>query len=74
MGVGAAFSGSKYNNNNNTNVGVTDGWTYFPLKLGIVINKKFDISVAYSAAAGITNSNSYEIAVSSLQAGLSYNF
>jgi hypothetical protein len=71
-GVGAAFSGSKYNNN--TNLGVTEGWTYFPLKLGIVVNKKFDISVAYSSSAGITNSNSYEIAVSLLQAGLSYNF
>jgi hypothetical protein len=71
-GVGAAFSGSKYNNN--TNLGVTDGWTYFPLKLGIVINKKFDISVAYSLSAGITNSTTYEMAVSSLQTGLSYNF
>lgn len=71
-GVGAAFSISKYDNN--TNLGVTDGWTYFPLKLGIVINKKFDISIAYSSSVGITNTNSYEIAISSLQAGVNYNF
>ncbi|MDN3549412.1 outer membrane protein [Mucilaginibacter aquaedulcis] len=71
-GAGAAFSGSKYNNN--TNLIVTDGWTYFPLKLGVVLNKKIDISVAYSPSVGITNTNSYEIAISILQAGLNYNF
>ncbi|MGF7039917.1 outer membrane protein [Mucilaginibacter lappiensis] len=53
---------------------VTKGWTSFPLKVGIVLNKKYDLFVSYSASAPFTDAAEYDIVASSIQAGLNYSF
>jgi hypothetical protein len=54
--------------------GLLSKWTSFPLHIGAVINKKFDVSVAYIPNATFTNTDAYYIQVSAVQVGLNYIF
>lgn len=57
-------------------------WITYPVKAGFVINKKFDISISYAFKTSITdnanneakNINNYSINLTSLRAGINYNF
>jgi len=83
--VGASLNISKYGGNksifNDSGVirefgGYTllPRWTSFPFHVGAVINKKFDVSIAYIPNATFTNTDAYYIQVSAVQVGLNYTF
>lgn len=54
--------------------GLLSKWTSFPFHVGAIINKKFDVSVAYIPNATFTNTDAYYIQVSAVQIVLNYTF
>jgi hypothetical protein len=81
---GVAFNVAKNTGNGYINVNSNESfshylqlnttWFSFPFKLGIVLNNKIDIAVAYTTPADITNSKQYSISQSSVKAGINYLF
>lgn len=61
---------------------VNSYWINYPVKVGIVLNRKIDISIAYIISTSITNnissgsktSGDYSLNLSSILAGVHYNF
>ncbi|WP_184541854.1 hypothetical protein [Mucilaginibacter sp. FT3.2] len=90
--VGASINVSKNSGNvlhtdkTNTNsynyLPLNKSYFSFPIKLGIVLNNRFDVAIAYAYAQSITNnasnggqdSSNYSIDVSNIRAGISYLF
>ncbi|MDN3547027.1 hypothetical protein [Mucilaginibacter aquaedulcis] len=77
-GVAANFSkytGNVYHNNysnqtTNDVLDVSSAWISFPVKIGVVLAKQFDISAVYIPSASMASS----MRASSLQAGIAYIF
>ncbi|HEY9195272.1 MAG TPA: hypothetical protein VIM77_03380 [Mucilaginibacter sp.] len=81
-GLSYAFAKTSGNSIYNANLKTTTynylslspGLISFPVKLGIVLNKKTDIYLSYSTPAAITNSSEYTINTTSIKAGINYEF
>ncbi|QEC79407.1 hypothetical protein [Mucilaginibacter ginsenosidivorax] len=83
--AGAAFNLSTYSGNKYTYTGagkttVTDGyllqsnWISYPFNIGVVIDKKFDITAGYIPNAIFTKDNTNYLQVSAVQIALNYYF
>jgi hypothetical protein len=53
---------------------LSKNWFNFPIKLGIVLNKKIDIWASYTTPASITDNSKYSIDATSIKAGINYQF
>jgi hypothetical protein len=92
LDMGLAFNLSKNNGNtfrNNFNgesftnyLSLNTYWITYPVKVGFVLNRKFDISVSYAFKTSLTDNmnheakviNNYSIDLTSIRAGINYNF
>ena len=90
--MGLAFNLSKnagntfrnnFNGESSTNyLTLNTYWITYPVKVGFVLNKKFDISVSYAFKTSLTDNmdheskviNNYSIDLTSIRAGINYNF
>jgi hypothetical protein len=84
--AGASLNISRYKGNNGIKnadntisetknvLNLSKGWTSFPLKLGAIINKKFDVSITYIPSAAFSESLAYYVTATTVQAGINYNF
>ena len=76
----SSYSGNKYIFKNGSIIKEFDGlllqprWFSFPLNIGAVINKKFDITAAYIPNAIFTKYNDDYVQVSAVQVGINYIF
>jgi hypothetical protein len=92
LDMGLAFNLSKntgntfrnnFNGESSTNyLSLNTYWITYPVKVGFVLNKKFDISVSYAFKTSLTDNmnheakviNNYSIDLTSIRAGINYNF
>jgi len=92
LDMGLAFNLSKntgntfrnnFNGESSTNyLSLNTYWITYPVKVGFVLNKKFDISVSYAFKTSLTDNmnheakviNNYSIDITSITAGINYNF
>jgi hypothetical protein len=92
LDMGLAFNLSKntgntfrnnFNGESSTNyLSLNTYWITYPVKVGFVLNRKFDISVSYAFKTSLTDNmnheakviNNYSIDLTSIRAGINYNF
>ncbi|MEN0052251.1 MAG: outer membrane beta-barrel protein [Mucilaginibacter sp.] len=83
-GAGFSINISSYKGSNLTVTDPTTGlkntfkpatmWGAFPIKTGIVLQKKIDLYAAYIPTAYFTDDSSYSMGVTSIQIGINYAF
>jgi hypothetical protein len=80
--TGNSFHNITTNTTTDNYLALNTNWITYPIKAGFVLNKKFDISLAYAFSTSVTNNatskaasnGNYSINVSSIRAGVSYIF
>jgi hypothetical protein len=80
--TGNSFHNIATNTTTDNYLTLNTNWITYPIKAGFVLNKKFDISLAYAFSTSVTNNatskaasnGNYSINVSSIRAGVSYIF